>query len=78
MKRKIIIAVLAVCGIVGAGEVFDADFLGFASGSSNLLNTTEANREIILNDGTTIGSWDDKIFLWQGPMKLPKMSAVTR
>jgi hypothetical protein len=33
MKRKIIIAVLAVCGIIGAETVFDADIQGSASGS---------------------------------------------
>jgi len=59
MKKNLFIAVLALCGIASAETVFDADFQGSASGSSNLLNATEANREIILNNGTATGSWDD-------------------
>jgi hypothetical protein len=52
-------AVLVCCGTVSAEVVFDADFQGSASGASNLLIATELDRETILNNGTSTGSWDD-------------------
>jgi hypothetical protein len=62
MKKGVLTTFLgffASISVSQASVIFEADFQGAASGASNLLLSSVAGRNIILNNGTSIGSWDD-------------------
>ncbi|VGO16315.1 hypothetical protein PDESU_04906 [Pontiella desulfatans] len=64
MKQMKLMAALAVmlvgsALVANATVVFEADFQGSAAGASNLLNATVVDRNAILDNGTSVGSWDD-------------------